>query len=169
MSVGDSNIGLIRLQDPVPTVRILADTPSKGELNPRLSPDGRWVVFSASDGDGVDVHISDLEKEGSRVAISVNGGAVPFWSRDGKEIFFRTPDDSALMVADVTYEPEFKVSAPRKLLDTPNLEIFDIDLTGESFLAVQIPEREPITSLRVVFNWDEELRRLVPTGGESND
>ena len=64
----------------------------------------------------------------------------------------------------MTYEPELSVSAPRKLIETPNLEIFDIDLTGERFLAVQIPEREPITSLKVVFNWDEELKRLVPTG-----
>ena len=169
VSAGDSNIGLIRLQDPEPKLRILADTPSTGELTPRLSPDGRWVVFSTTDSDGVNVHISDLEREGSREAISVNGGTVPFWSRDGKEIFFRTPDDKALMVVDVTYEPEFKVSAPRKLLDISNLDIYDVDLAGERFLAVQNPEREPITSLKVIFNWDEELKRLVPTGGEHQD
>ena len=159
---------LIDLRDPDPAVSILAETPGFEDM-PRISPDGRRIVFSASAGDGTDVYITDLEREGSRDAVSVTGGTLPFWSRDGKEIFYRTLDDSALMVVDVTTEPEFSVSAPRRLFDTPNLEIFNIDATGEKFLAVQHPEKPPITSLKVIFNWDEELKRLVPTGKDSSD
>lgn len=136
------------------------------ENSPRLSPDGTKVVYMGTEGHRIDVYLSDVTEEGSREAVSINGGRIPFWSRDGKEIFYRTVDGSALMVVDVTTEPALRVSAPRRLFETPDLEVWDVDETGEKFLAVMVPEKEPITSLNVVFNWFEELERLVPTNGE---
>jgi hypothetical protein len=42
------------------------------------------------------------------------------------------------------------------------VDIWDVDLDGKRFLGVERQEPPPVTDLQVVFNWDEELKRLVP-------
>ena len=69
-----------------------------------------------------------------------------------------------MMVARVDPEADSSFSAPEKLFDTENLEVWDFDNAGERFLAVQKPEPPSIRSLNLVLNWREEVERLVPTG-----
>jgi hypothetical protein len=45
--------------------------------------------------------------------ISTDGGYEPLWSRDAKELFYRSGDK--MMVVTIETEPEFKASTPREL------------------------------------------------------
>jgi Tol biopolymer transport system component len=61
--------------------------------NPDLSPDGRRVAFDVADmkGKNVDVYIDDLQHGGStRFTFDPAEETTPVWSRDGKDIAYRS-------------------------------------------------------------------------------
>ena len=70
------------------------------------------------------------------------------------------------MAATIRTAGNLQVGRPRLLLNGPNLgnskfyRAWDITPDGERFLGV---ERAQISSLNVVLNWFDELKRLVPT------
>ena len=66
-----------------------------GALQPRLSPDARSVAFSwtgtGQSGTAYDIYVQSLPS-GAPVRLSSNGGFDPEWSRDGRELFYLTPN-----------------------------------------------------------------------------
>ena len=75
-----------------------------------------------------------------------------------------------MMVADITTNPAFTAGRPRELfkrsfVSTLNARGYDISPDGRRFLMVQEESRSPeaVTKIHIVFNWFEELKRLVPT------
>lgn len=107
------------------------------------------------------------------VSTSTRGGGIPRWSRDGREIYYRSAVGSRILVAEVDVE-SFSASDPLELsnISTPLLRPFDVTADGRRFL-VTVPAgtdetvgTAPInTRINVVLNWFEELNRLVPTDG----
>lgn len=65
------------------------------ETNARISPDGRWVAYQSSEPGGTrpdEVYVQSFPEPGAKKQVSTMGGNVPRWSRDGKELFYVTPD-----------------------------------------------------------------------------
>jgi Tol biopolymer transport system component len=91
--------------------------------------------------------------------VSREGGEAPVWSRDGRTLYFHK--GTWLMESRVTAAPELRAAEPRQVLELDNTRVHDVGKDGR-FLAVHLPEEPPVTRLEVVFNWFEELRRLVP-------
>src|SRR5262249_17662853 len=95
--------------------------------------------------------------------VSINGGRVPRWRGDGKEIFFVSPDGD-LMAADIKLGAAISVGTPHKLFRFNNRDSYDLggsyDVTkdGQRFLSVSHVEElnSPIT---VVLNWWVELEK----------
>ncbi len=96
------------------------------------------------------------------------------WGRDGQELFYLDDTETpTLMSVGTTLEPTFEVTrAPRQVLDFPTIEnvipplvsVYDVSRDGQHFMAIRQRVRsEQPTSIVVVQNWFEELRRLVPT------
>ena len=102
--------------------------------------------------------------------MSTGGGQTPLWSRNGQELFYRAPD-GALMGAAVTPDPAWRSSAPARVFQgqyhiSPAGRTFDIAPDGRRFLMIkQSSPDEAAAQNRIVFvqNWDQELKRLVPT------
>ena len=67
-----------------------------------FSPDGRFVVYASNDGTGNQVFVTPFPATGTKWQISSDGGSLPRWSRDGREIFFfRTGGGTVLKAARV--------------------------------------------------------------------
>jgi hypothetical protein len=49
---------------------------------PRFSPDGKWIAYTA----GGEVVVEGFPEERAHWQVS-QGGALPSWRRDGKELF----------------------------------------------------------------------------------
>jgi serine/threonine-protein kinase len=73
------------------------------ELGPRFSPDGRWVTYVSNESGRDEVYVRPFPGAGGRVLISAGVGGEPVWSRDGRQIYYRTLDD--IMVASLTFSP----------------------------------------------------------------
>ena len=111
--------------------------------------------------------MAESESSGEKLTISTEGGNEPVWSRNGRELFYRSGD--AMMAVEVTTKPVLSASKPRRLFERP-YELssalwpdYDVSPDGQRFLMVKmVDESEAPAQINVVLNWHEELKRLVP-------
>lgn len=104
--------------------------------------------------------------------VSRDGGARPAWSRDGGELFYRAGRDNRQTMMSVEVDPGtvFRWSHPRELFDrymqgTGLNRSYDVARDGRFLMQEPWnPPPQPVTELRLVLNWFEELERLVPPG-----
>ena len=85
-------------------------------MNPRFSPDGRWIAYAELNGEEASVasvYIQPFPGPGLRQQISNNGNH-PIWRNDGKEIFYFT-NDSVWSVQVDTAGSQPRVSTPELL------------------------------------------------------
>lgn len=80
---------------PSPLVRSPAD-----EAFGAISPDGRYVAYTAGTGRRFDVFVVDLEGDRSTFRVSRGGGAYPFWSAAGDRLHYVKDDDVWTVAAD---------------------------------------------------------------------
>jgi Tol biopolymer transport system component len=136
---------------------------------PQVSPDGRWVAYSAVELGRREVFVRPLDGSASRWQVSRNGGNNPVWARSGRELFFYIND--TIRVAGLGPGPGFQAGEPRPLFRMdflPDYSGFDV-LPGDSLFvlhATSAAERERIT---VTVNFLRELRSLKPSAlGQGN-
>jgi eukaryotic-like serine/threonine-protein kinase len=156
-TLGNANIWYRQLQGDT-TAKAIAATPFT-EWGPRISPDGRWVVYSSDDSRSMQVYVRPLPGPGERVQVSVDGGGNPVWSRDGRKIYFLS--NQRMMVATVTTSPTFAVTSRKMLFasdyfDLPGHASFDVSPDGKRFLML----KQSISGDQVIVahNWREEMR-----------
>ncbi len=136
-------------------------TPS-GETQGRFSPDGRFVAYVSNESGRPEIYVTPFPKGGGRYPVSLSGGAMPRWRRDGKELFYIAPDGQ-LMAAPVKTQPQFSSGRPKALFVVSGLvsdatigQGFDVSADGNRFLAPEYPDAA--AKIRVVRNWFKEFR-----------
>ncbi|MFH1881971.1 MAG: hypothetical protein ABIL62_04590, partial [Planctomycetota bacterium] len=106
---------------------------------------------------------------GPKTMISNQGGYQPAWSRDGKELFYRSGRGNRKMIA-ATFEtePDFRITHFEELFEGQyqrHIQWRNYDVAPDGrFLIIQEPQEPTPLGINVVLNWFEELKRLVPTG-----
>ena len=60
------------------------------EVQPVFSPDGRWLAYSSNESGDYDLYVRPFPGPGGKWQVSSGGGNYPKWSRNGKELFYRT-------------------------------------------------------------------------------
>jgi hypothetical protein len=96
--------------------------------------------------------------------VSRDGGVQPRWRRDGRELFYISPDWT-MMAVSVTTRPVFQAATPQPLFDTQMVDTgirtgpmsWDIAPDGKRFLIISDESRDT-SSLNVILNW----QRAVP-------
>ena len=63
-------------------------------------PIGRWVAYESNESGRIEIYVQSFPDLSPRRQISTGGGTAPVWRGDGRELFFRSPEDQ-LMVAQV--------------------------------------------------------------------
>ena len=133
---------------------------------PRLSPDGNWIAFVQTESGRREVFVQSFPNRGPTYKVSIEGGGEAVWSRDGRRLFFRRADQ--MFGVDVDDEAKTRFGAPRLLFtgryDSAQVghQHYDISLENDRFLMVKHGEPEGPGEVRVVLNWFEELKQLVP-------
>jgi serine/threonine-protein kinase len=136
-----------------------------------FSPDGRWVAYYSDESGQGEVHVRPFPGPGPKWQISTEGGAEPVWAPSGRELFYRREvggnSGNRWMVADVQLLPAFSATAPRLLFEgtykTSFPANFDVSPDGRRFIMIKPAATAATSSLVVVQNWTEELKRRVPT------
>ncbi len=94
------------------------------EFQAQISPDGRWIAYASDDSGRWEVYVQSFPELGAKRAISSGGGSEPQWRRDGRELFYVTPDGT-LMTVNVMAGATLQAGRPTPLFRT------SIPITGE--------------------------------------
>jgi serine/threonine-protein kinase len=143
------------------------------ETEPAVSPDGRWLAYTAWGSGGSDVFMQPFPQvDDGRWRISTDGGDSPLWSRDSRQLFFISRGRA--MSVPIETVPSFRPGTPAVMFDLPPFyrtsarirRQWDIAPDGERFLVMNPGElvtgERSQSRMVVVLNWQEELTRLVP-------
>ena len=133
-----------------------------------VSPDGRWLAYASDESGRREVYIQSLPGPGPRAQVSAGGGTWPRWGSNSEEIFYVDSVSRQLMEVSVRSEPELALGAPKALFPLEaTSDAFTVTPDGEHFVFTQRgSQSHPITQLRIVFNWFDEVDRiLTDTGG----
>jgi len=151
---------------------LTASVRSSNPLQSAFSPDGRWVTYASSIGGG-NVFVEPFPATGAKYQISKdNVSHHPVWSPDGKELSYRVGGTSQVTVS-VSRQPNFAVGNPALVpgrfanMFSNSARNLDFTTDGKRFIAVTAasnPGSEALAApeIRIVQNWFEELKRLVP-------
>jgi serine/threonine-protein kinase len=136
-----------------------------------FSPDGRWLAYADAEGGQYEIYVRAFPDNGSQVQISNAGGALPVWSRNGRELFYRTEDQRIMMVDYTVSGGTFTASKPRvwyagrQLTNVGLGRNLDLAPDGNRFLVVMPAEspdpRESQSHVMLVTNFFDEVRRRV--------
>jgi Tol biopolymer transport system component len=134
------------------------------ELYGRFSPDGRWITYVSNESGKREVYVRGFPAAGGKWQISNGGGAQPHWRRDGKELFYLTPDKKLMVVEVNGSSGTFEAGIPRALFDlrinsTNGFSDYDVAADGQRFLVNTLVEQNARSPVTVVMNWTADLKR----------
>ena len=133
---------------------------------PRISPDGRWLAYVSNESGTRAVYVTRFPQPAGKWRVSTEGGSFPVWSRDGRELFYRTPDGRLMAVA-VRSGSDFEAGVPTVLF-TPrarpgNLGLawfYDVASDGRFLVNMFVDQTSPPAT--VVLNWPAAIARREP-------
>jgi Tol biopolymer transport system component len=140
------------------TPRLLTDTPQVIEDQVHVSPDGRWIAFNSDETGRWEVYVAAFPEFSGKRQISNNGGVQPLWRRDGRELFYLSPQGQLVAVqirADAVATVE--ASVPQILFQTglnpsPQLGEYAVTRDGQRFLVVE-PVGGKSQAITLLLNW----------------
>ena len=169
LGTGNVDIGMVALASEEHGVEWLLATPFV-EMNPALSPDGRWLAYESNQSGAMEVYVKPFPNvDDGQTLVSQRGGRWPVWApSDGDlELFYRTSE--GMMAATLDAEPRLRVRAREHLFEnevfTGDGRTYDIAPDGARFLVVKESVSGETAGAQIILvqDWFDELQRLVPT------
>ena len=140
--------------------------------HPAFAPDGRWLAYSSNESGTFQVYVRAFPDNGGKWQISNAGGIFSVWARNGRELFFESPEHR-IMVAAWTAKGDSFTADPPKVWSEKQLAMvalnpnYDVAPDGKRIAAL-MPAEDAQAQHQVIFleNFLDELRRKVPAGGK---
>jgi Tol biopolymer transport system component len=144
---------------PFPVVQTAAN-----EDQGQFSPDGHWFAYTSNESGQSEIYVVPFPPapNGGRWMVSRDGGVMPRWRRDGRELFYISPN-SEMMSVEVNSQSVFQSGTPHSLFLTDMIDTgirtgpmsWDIAPDGKRFLIIS-ENSAGTSSLNVILNWRPE-------------
>jgi len=113
------------------------------EAEPMFSPDGKWLAYTADESGRREVYVRPFPGPGGKWQISTEGGSLPTWSRDGKEILYRSLDQRVMVAGCSTQGESFHAERPRRwsadqLADRGHNRNYDLSPDGQHLAVLRV-------------------------------
>lgn len=138
----------------------------KDQRYAEFSPDGNYVAYSSNESGRYEVYVKPFPNGEGKSRVSIDGGAVPRWSRRGDELFFASGND--IMAVHVQTKPTLVLGQPQKLFSRRPVaadraegfyDSYDVSADGQRFVMLQSDEQATTSQkLTVIQNWFAEFK-----------
>ncbi len=134
------------------------------EIEPTLSPDGKWLAYASNESGQFEVYVRPFpDTRRAKWQVSTDGGADPLWSHSGRELFFAS--NAAGMVAVEVLPGTTFTTGKRTTLFSASQSAggprsWDITPDDQRFIMIQLAGNEGTATreLLVVENFFPELQ-----------
>jgi serine/threonine-protein kinase len=167
-AAGNGDVLAVSALGDTTVVPIAATTAS--ELQPSLSPNGKWAAYVSNEAGQNEVFVRPFPKtDAGHWQVSNGGGGSPAWSADGKELFYLNASNR-LIAAEIGSGPTFSVTRLEPLFDATAFSYvgyhwaFDVTRDGQFVYLGPAGAAQPSNAQLVqVDNWFADIRaRLAP-------
>jgi serine/threonine-protein kinase len=137
------------------------------DRGPCFSPDGRRFAFASDQNKASEIFVQPFDLSSPPRQVSSGGGTNPAWSPSGTQLYYLTPTQALMEVnihADGLAEPPHQLLPPGFTVRTDWwTRGYSIAPDGRFLVIRDIAGASPpAPRIRVIVNWTEELKRLVP-------
>jgi Tol biopolymer transport system component len=123
----------------------------------QFSPDGRWVAYTSNESGRQEVYVASFPVPSRKWPVSTNGGLLPRWRGDGREIFYFDAGNSRVMAADATPEgAALRIGTVRRLFNVRpagGRKFWDVSPDGQRFLVNTALAAPDVASLTLLVEW----------------
>lgn len=128
------------------------------ESQAQFSPDGRWVAFTSFKSGRPEVYVTPFPRRDTQEQVSTAGGGWPRWNRNGKEIFYLTPDNTLRVTPVNGQTSRFDVGTARPLFSIhprpARLDAYPYDVTSDGQrILVNVFVEEETPPITLIVNW----------------
>jgi eukaryotic-like serine/threonine-protein kinase len=138
---------------PLPVAVTVAD-----EFPMSFSPDGRWLAYSSNVSGRTEIYAVRVPALDRRQQLSVGGADSAVWSKDGSELWYRTPGGSWVSAAVTERDGSLQVSEPRPRLSGMKPDWLEF-AHGERLLVRRSIGKVAPPETLLVRNWKTLLKR----------
>jgi Tol biopolymer transport system component len=139
------------------------------ESQAAFSPDGHWVAYQSNQDGPVQVYVQPFPGPGEKRQISSAGGGSPRWRRDGKELFYVSPEGRLMNVPVRSQGTGLEYDAPSVLFEPPlaggtftgiagNVRP-QYDVAPDGRFLMNVGTEETISPITVILNWQPRSAR----------
>ena len=135
------------------------------ETSARFSPDERWIAYVSDESGRREIYVRSLATTGGKWRVSVDGGSMPVWRADGRELFFVSLSQKMMSVA-VRPGDSFDADPPKPLFSTMSMQIvvsdiaqYDVTADGQRFVMIQSAALASRPVITLVSNWHSGLTK----------
>ncbi len=135
------------------------------EEHPEISLDGRWTAFDSSESGQREVYVQPIPA-GPKRQVSIGGGQMPVWNRNGSELFYAARDGMLMSVAIRLEAGSPEIAEPQPLFPLQlgiGGEIqfvrhaYDVSPDGQRFLVIRRAQDSEPDGAVIVTNWTSVL------------
>lgn len=140
-----------------------------GEFGPAFSPDGRWLAYYSNESGRFEIYVRPFPGPGGKWQISTGGGSTPQWSRNGRELFYLTPDNKIMVATYSVAGNSFRADKPTswsgvQISPRGSEKNFALYPDGKRIAIFKVPGAEAqsqFTKVTIIFNFFDEVRRKL--------
>ena len=145
------------------------------QINPQFSPDGRWIAYTSSESGRSEIYVRPFTgaspATGDKWLVWTAGGSIPYWARNGRELFYMNLDRRLMVVTYTVKGGVFVIDKPRvwserQLAPFTDTWTFDFAPDGKRVLVFtnlrETEAQKPPTHVTFLFNFFDYLRQRVP-------
>jgi Tol biopolymer transport system component len=134
----------------------------------RFSPDRHFLAYVSTESGRPEVYVRHFPDGSGIRRISVDGGRLPAWRKDGKELFYL--EGETLVSVEVATGPVLSIGEMRRLFKSSGLTnvqlsagyyaeaMYGVSPSGERFLFPELTGQVGKPAVHIVDNWFEEFR-----------
>lgn len=138
---------------------LFSTTPANKELGV-FSPDGRWLAYVSNESGKPQLYVARFPGAGAKQQVSTDGAVSGFWSGDGREVVYVTPENKLVAVGIDARGDGLVIGQSRLLFGgqtVPSEPALSRD--GRRFL-MNVPVGDDASSaLTLVTNWNAALKK----------
>jgi len=132
------------------------------DIEGQFSPDGQWLAYVSDESGRYEIYIQTFPEAGGKWQVSNGGGSDPSWRGDGKELYYRSPDQKLMAVEIKTAGTDFQAGVPQALFPirirpgNPRNK-YAPSPDGQRFVIAAPLGRDAMAPTTIVLNWPAGL------------